>query len=54
MRPSNNLQNKIPSDTNWRVQLDCVKFQAHKSLETPLENNQDQMPLVNQGFLWTF
>ena len=29
MRPSNNLENKTPSDTYWRVQLVCVKVQIH-------------------------
>ena len=36
MRPSNNLENKIPSDTYWRVQLVCKTVQAHSSLEPPL------------------
>ena len=27
-----------------------MKVQAHSSLEPPLEYNQDQMPLMNQGF----
>ena len=29
----------------------CMKVQAHSSLETPLEYNQDQMPLMDQGSL---
>ena len=41
MKPSNNLENKTPSDTYWRVQLVCQKVQAHTSLEPPLEYNQD-------------
>ena len=49
MKPSNNLENKTLSDTYWRVQLVCKKIQAHSSLELPLEYNQDQMPLTNQG-----
>ena len=36
MRPSNNLENKIPSDAYWRVQLVCKKVQAYSSLESPL------------------
>ena len=32
-------------------QLVCMKVQAHCSLEPPLEYNQDQMPLMNQGSL---
>ena len=52
MRPSNNLENKTISDTYWRVQLVCVQVQAHSSLEPPLEYNQDQTPLMNQGSLW--
>ena len=51
MRPSNNLENKTPSDTYKRVQLVCKKAQAHKSLEPPLDKNKDQMPLTNQGSL---
>ena len=37
MKPSNNLENKTPSDTYWRVQLVCKKVQAHSCLEPPLE-----------------
>ena len=51
MRPSNNLENKTPSDTYRRVQLVCMKVQSHNSLEPPLEYNQDQTPLMNQGSL---
>ena len=54
MKPFNNLENKNPSDTYWRIQLVCKKIKAHSSLETPLEYNQDQIPLTNQGSLWTF
>ena len=54
MRPSNNLENKTPSDTYWRVQLVWMKVQAHNFLEPPLEHNQDQMPLINQGLLRPF
>ena len=46
MRP---LKNKTISDTNWRVQLVCMQVEAHSSLEAPLECNQEQMPLMNQG-----
>ena len=53
MRPKN-LGNKIPSDTHWRTQLVFMKVQTHSSLEPPLECNQDQMPLTNQGSLWPF
>ena len=49
MRPSNNLENKPPSDTYWRVQLVCRKVQAHSSLESLLKYNQDQTLLMNQG-----
>ena len=52
MRPSYNLENKTLSDTYWRVQLVCTKIEAHSSLETPSEYNQDQTLLMNQGFLW--
>ena len=55
MRPSNNLENKTPSDTYWRVQLVCTKFQARNSLEPPLKYNQDQTHLMNQSSsLWPF
>ena len=43
MRPSNNLENKTPSDTYWRLQLVCKKVQARRSLEPPLEYHQDQI-----------
>ena len=54
MKPSNNLENKTPSDTYWRVQLVCKKVQAHSSLEPLIEYNKDKAPLVNQGSLGTF
>ena len=54
MQASSNLQNKTPSDTYWRVQLVCVKVQAHSFLEPPLEYNQNQMPLINQCLLLPF
>ena len=54
VKPSNNLENKTPSDTYWRVQLVCKNFQAHSSLEPPLEYNRDETPLENQGSLWPF
>ena len=53
-RTSNNLENKTLPGTYWRVQLVCIKIQAHSSLEPPLEYNWDQMPLMNQGSLWLF
>ena len=53
MRPSNNLENKTLSDTYWRVQLECLKVQAHSSVEPPLKYSQDHMPLMNQGFVMT-
>ena len=37
MKPSNNLENETPSDTHGRIQLVCKKFQAHSSLEPPLD-----------------
>ena len=49
MRPSNILDNKTPSETYWKVQLVCIKFQAQSSLEPLLKYNQDQMPLMNQA-----
>ena len=54
MRPSNNLKNKTPSNTYWRVQLVCMKVQGHSFLEPPLEYNQDQTSFMNQGLLWSF
>ena len=52
MKSSNNLENKTPSDTNWRVQLVCTKGQDDSLLEPPLKYNNDQM--LNQGSLWVF
>ena len=49
MKPPNNLEKKILSDTYRRVQLVRMKVQAHSSLEPPLEYNHDQIPLMNQG-----
>ena len=34
-RPSNSLENKIPPDTYWRVQLEYMKVQAHTSSQPP-------------------
>ena len=51
MRPFNNLENQIPSDTYRRVQLLCKKVQTHSSLEPPQEYNQDRTRLTNQGLL---
>ena len=39
MRLSNNLENKIYTETCWSVQLVCKKIQAHSSLEPPPEYN---------------
>ena len=41
MKPSNNLENKTPYETYWRVQLICKKVPARSFLEPPLEYNQD-------------
>ena len=46
MKPSNNLENKAPLDTYWRVHLICKKVPAHSSLEPLLEYSQDQMPMT--------
>ena len=46
MKPSNNLENKTPSDIYWGVQLVCKKVQAHCSLEPPLE------PSISTRCLW--
>ena len=55
MRPSNNLENKNHSDTNLRVQLVSMKVQAHSSLESPPEYNQDQTLLTDHyNFLIIF
>ena len=54
MKPSNNLENKTLPDTYWRVQVVCMKVQAHSSLEPPMEYSQDQMPLMNQGSFLPF
>ena len=52
MTTFNNLENKITSNTYLKVQLICMKVQTHSSSETPLECNQDQTSLMNQGRLW--
>ena len=44
------MENKTPSDKYKWVQLVCMKVQAHRSLEPPLEYNQDQMPLTNKVY----
>ena len=31
-----------------------MKVQVHSSVEPWLEYNQEQMPLMNQGLLWSF
>ena len=49
MRPSQNLENKTLLDTYSKVQLVCMKCQAHNSLEPPLEYNHDQTPFMDQG-----
>ena len=54
IRPSNNLENKSPSDTYSRIQLVCMKVQVHTSLKPPLRYNQNQMLLIIQGSLWPF
>ena len=54
MRTSNNMENKTHSDTYLRVEVACMKVQACSSLEVPLEYNQDQMSLMNQGSLQPF
>ena len=51
MKPYNNLINKATSDTYRNVQLVCKKIQGHNCLEQPIEYNQDQMLLMNQGSL---
>ena len=48
MKPSNNLENKTPSDTYWRVQSVCKNVQAHISLESQ-QNTFDK-----SGFIMTF
>ena len=51
MRSFKNLENKALSETYSKVQRVYMKVQAYSSLEPPLEYNQDQMPLMNQGSL---
>ena len=51
MKPFNNVKNKTRSETYCRVQLVCKKVLVNSSLVPPLEYNQDQMPLPNQGSL---
>ena len=56
MKLPNNLVNKTPSGTYWRVQLVCKKIQANRFLEPPLEYNQDQMSLIfdKSRFIMTY
>ena len=54
MKTFSNMEIKTSSDTYWRVRVVFKKVQAHSSLEPPLEYNQDQMSLANQGSLWAF
>ena len=51
MTSSNNLENKIPAGTYWRVKLVCMKVQAHNLLEPLLEYNQDQTSSTNKCWL---
>ena len=50
MKSYHNLDNNIPWDTYWKVQLVCKKILAYSSWEPLLEYNRDQMPLTNQGY----
>lgn len=52
MRLSNNLENKIASDTHRRVQLICIEVQVKSSSEPQLEYYEGHTPLRNQGQLW--
>ena len=54
MKPSNNLENKTPSDTYWRVQPIWKEFQAYTSLEPPQECNQDFDAFSKSRFVMTF
>ena len=55
MKPSNNLENKTPSDTYWRVQVVFKKVQVQCSLEPPLEYNQDQTDAFHKSrFIMTY
>ena len=54
METFNNMENKTPSDTYRRVQLVCMKVQAHSYLELPQEFNQNHTTLINEGLLWPF
>ena len=49
MKYSNYLENMTVSDLYWRVQLACMKVQAHTFLELWLEYYQDQAPLMNEN-----
>ena len=51
MRLSNNLENKIASDTHGRVQLICIEVQVKSSSEPQLEYYEGHTPLRNQGQL---
>ena len=49
MRPSNNLKNKIPLDILKSSASICLKVQVYSFLEPPVEYNQAQILLTNQG-----
>ena len=54
MRPSNNLENKTPSDTYWRVQLIHIKVQAEEFFRTTI-GLQSRPDVFNESrFLMTF
>ena len=46
MKPSNNLEKKIPPGTYWKVQLICMIVQACGFLEPPLEYSQDESRFI--------
>ena len=45
---------QTPSGISWRIREVFMKVQALSSLEPPMEYNQDEMFLMNQGLLWSF
>ena len=54
MRPSNNLENKTLSDTYGRIQLVCMKVQAHSLIRTTTEIQSRPDAFDESRFVMTF
>ena len=54
MKPSNDLEKQDLSDRYWSVQLVCMKFQAHSSLETTIGIQLGLDSFDESRFIMTF